>query len=139
MASERVLRIFNELIELHKAKDTDYSGENGSLSNFRACEAFGVPAWKGAAIRMSDKWSRFMSLMANGESAAVKDEPLEDTLKDIAVYAVIVLALREYKYDEDVSRGKFERLDSKPKFDSIKIESMARMMMAEQKETEGVE
>ena len=106
MASERVLRIFNELVELHKAKDTDYSGENGSLSNFRACEAFGVPAWKGAAIRLSDKWSRFMSLMANGESAAVKDEPLEDTLKDIAVYAVIVLALREYKYDEDVSHGK---------------------------------
>ena len=101
MASKRVLDIFQKLIELHKAKDADYSGEGGSLSNFRICEDFGVPAWKGAAIRLSDKWSRFMSLM--GKDAAVKGETIEDTLRDIAVYAVIVLALREYQHDQDVS------------------------------------
>jgi hypothetical protein len=49
MASKQVLEIFQNLIELHKTKDADYSGEGGSLSNFRACEAFGVPAWKDAA------------------------------------------------------------------------------------------
>ena len=93
MASKRVLDIFQELIDLHKAKDADYSGEGGSLSNFTLSEAFGVPAWKGAAIRMSDKWSRFMSLMGHDGLSAVVDETLDDTLRDLAVYAVIVLAL----------------------------------------------
>ena len=93
MASNTVLRIFKELIELHEAKDSDYGG-NDSLSNFRTSEQFGVPAWKGASIRMADKWSRFLSL-AKKTNPAVTSESIEDTLRDIAVYAVIVLALRE--------------------------------------------
>ena len=93
MASKTVLRIFKELIELHEAKDSDYGGSD-SLSNFRTSEQFGVPAWKGASIRMADKWSRFLSL-AKKPNPAVTSESIEDTLRDIAVYAVIVLALRE--------------------------------------------
>ena len=92
MASQKVLQIFDDLIELHKAKDADYAGGD-ALSNFRVAEKFGVPAWKGAAIRMADKWSRFVSLMGV-DGPMVKEETVNDTLKDLAVYAVIVLALR---------------------------------------------
>lgn len=93
MAHAGIKRVFDELWELHKAKDADYAG-NDSLSNFRVCEQFGVPAWKGAAIRMADKWSRFVSLMGK-DGPEVKGETIDDTLKDLAVYAVIVKVLRE--------------------------------------------
>jgi len=94
MASEVVLKIFDELKALHEAKDADYAGGE-PLSNFRRCEQFGVPAWKGALIRMSDKWSRLVSLAQKDGEHAVVGEGLEDTLKDLAVYAVIVMALMQ--------------------------------------------
>jgi hypothetical protein len=93
MAHPEIKRIFDELWELHQAKDADYAGGD-SLSNFRVSEQFGVPAWKGAAIRMADKWSRFVSLMQK-TGPDVGDETIEDTLRDLAVYAVIVLVLRQ--------------------------------------------
>ena len=92
MADKTVLEIFEELIELHKAKDADYGGDV-PLSNFRRCEQFGIPAWKGCLVRMSDKWSRLLSLVAKDGKSSVTDENIEDTLKDLAVYSVIVLAL----------------------------------------------
>lgn len=95
MADPGVLKIFDELKQLHIDKDADYAGGT-PLSNFRRCEPFGVPAWKGVLIRMSDKWSRIVSLMEKGETTEVKGESLDDSLRDIAVYAIIVLALRRY-------------------------------------------
>jgi len=87
-----IRRIMDELWQLHVRKDADYAGGD-SLGNFRLAERFGVPAWKGAAIRMSDKFSRFVSLVNKGK-AQVSDESMEDTLKDLAIYAMIVIALR---------------------------------------------
>ena len=91
MADERVIKIFNELVELHKAKDEDYGGGE-SLGNFRRCEQFGIPAWKGCLIRLSDKYSRAVSLVGKGGKGMV-DESLVDTLMDLAVYSVITIAL----------------------------------------------
>ena len=91
MADKRVLQIFDELKELHIAKDSDYAGEI-PLSNFRRSEQFGIPAWKGCLIRMSDKWSRIASLVGKGENAVV-GESLEDSLRDLAVYSIITVAL----------------------------------------------
>lgn len=94
MANKRVLEIFEELVELHVAKDSDYGG-NEPLGNFKRCEVFGIPAWKGCLVRMSDKWSRLLSLVAKDGDHAVAGEGLEDTLKDLAVYSVITLALMD--------------------------------------------
>ena len=94
MASLRVMELFKELQDIHKLKDEMYAGEK-SLSNFRRCEAFGIPAWKGCLVRMSDKWSRLMSLVASDDPQHVNFESLDDTLRDLAVYSVITLALRE--------------------------------------------
>ena len=57
MAHPYVKETFDRLWELHQAKEADYAGQ-APLSNFRQCERFGVPAWRGALVRMSDKWSR---------------------------------------------------------------------------------
>ena len=96
MPSKQVLQIFEDLKALHIAKDGDYAGEE-PLSNFKRCEAFGVPAWKGALIRLSDKYSRLVSLVGKNGEHAVKGEGLEDTLMDLAVYAIITLALMQPK------------------------------------------
>jgi hypothetical protein len=93
MAHPEIKATFDRLWELHKAKDGDYAGGE-SLSNFRACERFGVSAWRGALVRMSDKWSRLMSVLEKG-GPDVKGETIDDTLDDLAVYAVIVRVLRK--------------------------------------------
>ena len=89
----RVKAILEEIWELHCRKNADCCGEN-SLSNFKYAEDFGVSAWKGAAIRMSDKWSLIRNLVKDETNRQVKDEDLDETIRDLAVYAIITLALR---------------------------------------------
>jgi hypothetical protein len=88
---------FNELLielsELHARKNSDYSGDN-PLANLKECENYGVPAWKGVLIRLSDKYSRIRSIVKKG-SISVKDESLIDTLRDQAVYSLLAIILME--------------------------------------------
>ena len=44
-------KLLNEIAELHSDKNHDYA-DNNSLSNFMFCEQMGIPAWKGALVRM---------------------------------------------------------------------------------------
>lgn len=85
------LKEMRELVELHERKDADYGGGD-SLSNFKECEKFGIPAWKGVLIRMSDKWSRIRSLAVKNASV---NETMDDTLADLAVYSIICKMLRK--------------------------------------------
>lgn len=48
----------------------------------------------GVLVRMSDKLARLRNLYTTGNGADVRDESVEDTLMDIANYAVIMLAWR---------------------------------------------
>jgi len=88
---------FNELLEkmseLHADKDHDYS-KDGHLANFYVSEDFGIPAWKGCLIRLSDKFSRIKSLVKKGNNQ-VKDESLIDSLQDLAVYSLLTIILLE--------------------------------------------
>lgn len=87
---------FNQLLdkmrELHAAKAKDYSGEDDPYLNFRYCEQMGVRSWKGVVVRISDKFSRLMTL-AKKEWTAIKTESLEDTLLDLAAYCLICIIL----------------------------------------------
>ena len=78
--------------EIHEAKNSDYSPE-GEFGNFAESERVGIPAWMGAFIRLQDKYQRIVNLI-RGKERKVKDEALEDTLLDLANYAIIVLCLR---------------------------------------------
>ena len=49
---------------------------------------FGLVA---SATRMSDKFNRFKSLMRYGSTARVEDEKIEDTLMDLAAYAIMTV------------------------------------------------
>ena len=46
----------------------------------------------GVAVRLSDKMARLKNMYGSGRGADAKDESVEDTLMDIANYAIIALA-----------------------------------------------
>jgi len=87
--------MFNELLvkmsKLHADKDHDYSNKD-HLANFYVSEEFGIPAFMGCLIRLSDKYSRIKSIIKKGESK-VTSESLEDTLLDLATYSLLVIIL----------------------------------------------
>ncbi len=83
--------IVNEMKKIHHAKNHDYSGKD-YLSNLIACERTGLPAWKGTVVRLQDKMSRLENFTKKGK-LKVKDESVEDTLKDMAVYSILCLIL----------------------------------------------
>lgn len=78
--------IFDRCLEIAEAKSHDYAGVTDSLSNFRT---FG---WKGVVVRLGDKFNRIANFSKQGEMK-VKDESVEDTLKDMINYASICLML----------------------------------------------
>ena len=86
---ERLIRnIFDEeLIPLLRSKGHDYAGERDCLSNLRD---FG---WRGIIVRIGDKYHRLKNFVHDG-NLSVKDESLEDTLKDMINYAFFCLIMR---------------------------------------------
>lgn len=71
-----------ELIALHEHKNKDYGGAfDKSMSKFGVVSLL---------IRLNDKFERLESLFKNGK-AEVTDESFEDTLRDIACYAIMGL------------------------------------------------
>lgn len=90
--SERFHQILGELGELHDRKQADYGSDTDPFSNVRASEEWGVDAWVGAMVRGTDKVRRLQSLIRNGK---LENESAEDSLRDLAVYAVIALVLFE--------------------------------------------
>jgi len=90
-----------DLCNIHEVKNKAY-GIGNPLGNFMECERFGIPAWKGALVRITDKVARVYNLttkIGNPEYAdAFEIENLEDTLFDLSCYALLCLILfREEK------------------------------------------
>lgn len=90
--SERFHELLKEIGELHDKKQQDYGSDADPFANVRATESWGIPAWVGATIRLGDKVQRLKSMWRNSELA---NESVEDSLRDIAVYALIGLVLWE--------------------------------------------
>lgn len=75
-------KICNYIHNLYKEKNSDY-GDSYSKVRAKYPEAI--------CVRLNDKLSRLEQLMKQGYEQRVKDEHLEDTLIDIANYAIIEL------------------------------------------------
>ena len=73
--------ITSEMLETYTKKNSDYGGSFDKSMN-----EFGLIS---AVIRMSDKIERLKSLVK--QDAKVKEESIEDTLYDLASYAVMTL------------------------------------------------
>jgi len=77
---------------LHDRKQRDYGKDDDPFANVRASSEWGMPEWVGAMLRLTDKVRRLQALRANGRLA---NESAEDSMRDIAVYAIIALVLFE--------------------------------------------
>lgn len=73
--------LLDQIKDTHERKNHDYGD-----SFTKSMDEFGMTA---AAIRLTDKLSRFKALI-NSE-AKVKDESIEDTLLDMASYAIMTV------------------------------------------------
>ena len=90
---ERFDEIAKEMCELHRAKDADYGNSFG--------ETFRKLGIISAVTRISDKYNRLVNLSTKiGEANA--DESLEDTLKDMAAYAIMTIVELENQNQEIV-------------------------------------
>ena len=87
------LKLLDEMRELHLKKNAGYSGDNPDRwVNFRMAENFGVSAFLGCLVRMSDKFNRVQNLVKNPRNEQV-GEAITDTLMDLASYALISICL----------------------------------------------
>lgn len=91
-SSPKFYKLLEEIRKLHDSKNSDYATNSDPFSNFRECERFGVPAWKGVLVRMSDKFCRICNLA----DKPARNEAIQDSFVDLAVYALICKIL----YDE---------------------------------------
>lgn len=94
MPSQAYLDLLAAMADLHVRKSAGYSGADqpDAWHNFRQCEKFGISTADGIITRMSDKWSRIQALWRDPANEQV-GEALQDTLKDLASYALILVCL----------------------------------------------
>lgn len=89
-------KFFQGCIDISIKKNQDYAKDSDPFLNFRAAESVGATPEGGILIRMSDKLVRASNVIKKGR-AAVSNETLEDTLKDLANYSAILSALLHEK------------------------------------------
>jgi hypothetical protein len=91
--SQAFFNLCDQLKALHASKSQDYGCPSGTdpLANIRNGAAFvGIPSWKGAMVRLSDKVTRLATFNATGR---LHHEGVEDNLFDLASYALLALLL----------------------------------------------
>ena len=97
--SQAFFDLCDALKEMHRRKSSDYGCPSGTdpLANIRNGAKFvGIPAWKGAMVRLSDKVTRLASYNATGR---LENESLEDNLFDLASYSLLALLLHREEHD----------------------------------------
>lgn len=90
--------LLKQIGELHDQKQSDYGRDQDPFANVRASEEWGVTPWVGALIRATDKIRRLQTYANKG---SLVNEGVEDSLMDLAVYALISLILFRETRDED--------------------------------------
>lgn len=95
MASQEYIKLLDQMKILHEKKNAGYAGKDNPdpWANFRMAEQFGVSAFQGCLVRMSDKYIRVTNLVKDPSNDMV-GEIIDDTLFDLAAYALIAICLR---------------------------------------------
>ena len=91
--SQAFYELCDRLKEMHASKSRDYGCPTGTdpLANIRNGAKFvGIPAWRAAMVRLSDKVTRLATFNATG---TLHNEGVIDTLEDLASYALLSLLL----------------------------------------------
>lgn len=92
--------VIEEVLEMHRRKGADYGTKEDFFANVSASAQWGIPPWVGAMMRANDKVVR---LQAAARGSTLRNEGIEDSLLDIATYAVIAVCLfRREQFFNDV-------------------------------------
>lgn len=85
--------ILIEARQLHIQKNKGYAGHTDDpWSNFRLANKFKVSTAQGLYVRLSDKYSRLISLRTDANNDQV-GEPITETLRDFFAYCLIALCI----------------------------------------------
>lgn len=101
--------ILDDMRRLHERKAHDYGQGEDPLANLRAAREFGLSPVLGIWLRMNDKMTRLKSLSVKGR---LQCESVEDTLRDLAAYAVLSLIFLQ---EEKESRPQQQDRDQEKK------------------------
>jgi hypothetical protein len=88
------LDLIEQMRTTYEAKNHDYGATTDPWANFRLVELLGLTPSQGAMVRMLDKIARIAQFSRSGQ-LKVKDESVNDTLIDLANYALITSLLLE--------------------------------------------
>lgn len=92
---EEFKKTLNTMYSIMEKKNADYAKES-AFWNFELVEKLWITSIeKGILVRMADKMSRISTII--DQEAQVKDEAIEDTLQDLANYAIILKIYLEYR------------------------------------------
>lgn len=103
---DSIKHTFDDILQMLNRKNSDYAGDEDAYKNFMDPELTAIlqEQWPqmdavelGIRIRLKDKWSRINTLFLGQKEAKVKDESIEDTLRDTIGYIAIWLAYREWR------------------------------------------
>lgn len=97
--SQAFYDLCDQMKEMHRRKSSDYGCPSGTdpLANIRNGAKFvGIPAWRAAMVRLSDKVTRLASYNATGR---LENESVEDNLADLASYSLLALLLHRESRD----------------------------------------
>lgn len=82
--------VVKEVVDMHRRKGADYGTKDDFFANVSASANWGIEPWVGAMMRVSDKVTRLQSA---AKGSTLKNEGIEDSLLDIATYAIIAVCL----------------------------------------------
>jgi hypothetical protein len=97
------LDILDNMQSVYETKDNDYSATGLPMGNLRKCEDAGIDAWRGCLIRIGDKMSRLENFLKEKEYLVIS-EKAEDTVVDLANYAILMSCLLEELKSVNLSR-----------------------------------
>lgn len=86
--SNDFIQVLDEIKAMHLKKSADYGTDADPFANVNASIDFGVSGVVGTLIRANDKMRR---LQAWAKGSTLVNEGVEDSLIDLATYAVIAL------------------------------------------------
>lgn len=95
-------------LDIVESKNHDYTGNSKDIfKNFRGCERRGIPAELGLLIRCDDKFDRLDTFIKTG-TLKVADESVDDTIKDIINYMIILKGIITERKNNDPNIRKKE-------------------------------
>jgi hypothetical protein len=95
-------KLFIGTLNTLQKKNKDYSTSDDPFYNFKfSAKLAHCSVEQSMLVRIADKISRMANLLQNGKLAAVKEEPIEDTIKDTIGYLAILYAYRLAQQQRD--------------------------------------